>query len=92
MLDFLLNEITLGVSVLVFIASLVVFFTKKKKLSSIYPYALLVLIGFLLLYFGFIAVVSIAFDSAPSAEPTPTPTSVLHSDTAPIQLDLEVTL
>ena len=90
MLDFLLNYITLGVSVLVFIASLVLFFTKKKKLSSIYQHSLLVLIGFLLLYFGFIAVVSMAFDSAPSVEPMPI--SVLHSNTTPMQLDLEVIL
>ena len=71
-LNFLLNYITLGVAGVAFVLILVVLIWKRKALSPNDKVFLSILLAILVIYFGFILIVTITSGSVhPAGGPTP---------------------
>lgn len=72
-LNFLLNYITLAVAGTAFVLILAVLFWKRKTLSAQDKGFLMVLLAILVIYFGFILIVTMTSGSVhPAGGPTPT--------------------
>ena len=72
LLNFLLNYITLSVAGIAFVLILAVLIRKRKPLASKDKGLLIVLLGVLAIYFGFILIVTITSGSIhPAGGPTP---------------------
>lgn len=69
--DFLLNYITLGIAVFIFFALLVVLIVKRRKLSKFQKTIVFVLLGIFAVYFAFVTMLVIGFESHPPREPVP---------------------